>query len=506
MTKNLEELRDLLLQQPGVRDAMVFFRGANGERRAAALVVPDYDSLERSLAGTDEERKRVRRFGKIYDLALRTKAVGDTAPGCNFLGWNSSYTKQPIPAEEMLDWVERTVESIRSLHPNEVLEIGCGSGLLLLRLARECQSFTGLDVSAVSLQSVRNQMESLGGPWGAVTLLDRPADDLGGIPDDSFDTVIINSVTQYFLNLNYLNRVIKGAVRVVKPGGAVFVGDVRNLLLAEPFALSVELYQTDPSLSLGDFKARVRRRLDVDSDLLISPDFFSAFQRQCPEVSRVEIKLKKGRFENEMKRFRYDAVLYRAEETTPVLAPDWLDWSVCNLNQDAIRQLLAGKPDVLGVSGVPNSRVEECVEAGKRLSGGLGTQTVRELTDELRRMHRRGIAPEWFEDLGRDTGYRVDISWASARPDGAYDVLFVRPARPDTDGGAVSWPRPHPDSEDLSLYVNRPGRFSVRQSLLSQLIETCKNSLSCSELPFAIEVVDSLPSGSEFNAPKEGEL
>ena len=43
----------------------------------------------------------------------------------------------------------------------------------------------------------------------------------------------MNSVIQYFPDLEYFMKVLEGAVESVRPGGAVFVGDVRSLPLLE---------------------------------------------------------------------------------------------------------------------------------------------------------------------------------------------------------------------------------------------------------------------------------
>jgi multiple sugar transport system permease protein len=59
--------------------------------------------------------------------------------------------------------------------------------------------------------------------------LRRTADDLDGFEAESFDTVVINSVVQYFPDVNYLWAVLQAAVRMVTPGGTIFVGDVRSL-------------------------------------------------------------------------------------------------------------------------------------------------------------------------------------------------------------------------------------------------------------------------------------
>ena len=62
-------------------------------------------------------------------------------------GWSDSYTGQPIPADEMREWAEETAGRIRSLRPRRVVEIGCGTGLLLTRLAADCDYYVGTDLS-----------------------------------------------------------------------------------------------------------------------------------------------------------------------------------------------------------------------------------------------------------------------------------------------------------------------------------------------------------------------
>ena len=64
-----------------------------------------------------------------------------TDPTFNIAGWNSSFTGEAIPELEMRDWLDRTVEQILDLGPNRVLEIGCGSGMLLFRIAPRCVEY-----------------------------------------------------------------------------------------------------------------------------------------------------------------------------------------------------------------------------------------------------------------------------------------------------------------------------------------------------------------------------
>ncbi|MCA1852411.1 MAG: class I SAM-dependent methyltransferase, partial [Beggiatoa sp.] len=139
----------------------------------------------------------------------------------------------------MYIWVEETVAHLRALRPSRVLEIGCGTGLVLTRLAPSCTSYMGVDFSSAVLEQVSEylaQREDL----RHVVLRQAMAHELSFIGDDSVDLVILNSVVQYFPDIDYLVEVLSEAVRVTRPGGHIFVGDVRSLPLLEAYHTSVQ--------------------------------------------------------------------------------------------------------------------------------------------------------------------------------------------------------------------------------------------------------------------------
>ena len=79
-------------------------------------------------------------------------------PTFNITGWNNSYTGKPIAEEEMREWLDQTVERILSLRPQKVLEIGCGTGLLLFRLAPHCTRYVGTDFSPIALDYIQQTL------------------------------------------------------------------------------------------------------------------------------------------------------------------------------------------------------------------------------------------------------------------------------------------------------------------------------------------------------------
>src|SRR5262249_50316362 len=145
---------------------------------------------------------------------------------------------ESLGAEAMREWLDDRVERILARQPRRVLEIGCGTGLLLFRIAPHCESYCGTDVSRTCLDSVERQLPGLALP--PVELLERPADDLHGLAG-GYDAVIVNSVVQYFPDLDYLLRVIDGAFALLAPGGFLFLGDLRSLPLLPAFHAAVEV-------------------------------------------------------------------------------------------------------------------------------------------------------------------------------------------------------------------------------------------------------------------------
>ena len=47
----------------------------------------------------------------------------------------------------------------------------------------------------------------------------------------SFDAIVVNSVVQLFPGMEAVARLVRGAARVLAPGGFLFLGDVRDFKL-----------------------------------------------------------------------------------------------------------------------------------------------------------------------------------------------------------------------------------------------------------------------------------
>jgi len=433
------EVEAALEAHPAVRAAVVVAR----DDALVAYVVPA------ATPATDPSslgRAQVTEWQQVYDQAQAGAEPDD--PTFDTSGWVSSYTGRPIPAKEMTEAVDATVARILSLQPARVLELGCGTGLLLWRVAPHCEAYAGTDLSAATLATLEARLRHAG--VDNVELFHREAADFSGLPEEPFDVVVVNSVVQAFPGVDYLRAVLAGAVARVRPPGTVMLGDVRSLPLLRAFHASVAQAMVGPA----DVARTVERRLAEERELVLDPAFFAG-------VGVAEVLLKRGHHHNELTRFRYDVLLHVGEDVQPVAVPRWLDWASSGMTLDALRNELTAA-DALGLTGIPNARV-----AG-------------------------GIDPEALWALGEELGFAVECSWASADPRGEFDAAFVHPAgagRP-----VIAFPGPEPS--DRPLFTDPLAARQRRersQTLAADLRAALRTTLPEYMVPSAFVALDSLP-------------
>ncbi|MBT5927129.1 MAG: AMP-binding protein, partial [Verrucomicrobia bacterium] len=301
------EIESLLIRHPAVREAAVLLReDRKGDQRLIAYWVPDSQWFSAETSNPDLQEGHVDQWQMAFDDTYSDDSK-DLDPAFNIIGWNSSYTGKPIPDIEMKEWQEEILTQIIARKPRRVLEIGCGSGLLLFNVAPQCEEYWATDLSATAIQ--RAQRIAVKKGLNHVTLMNRPGHLFEGIPTGSFDLVIINSVIQYFGGMDYLVKVLAGAKEVVRDGGAVFVGDVRSLPLLPAYHASVQLFQASGDRTRDQLGKIVQSKIALEEELVIAPEFFQALSEEWDGISRVQLRTRRGVLANEMSKFRYDVLL-----------------------------------------------------------------------------------------------------------------------------------------------------------------------------------------------------
>ena len=411
----LGEIESALLKHPRVRETVVIAReDHSGQKQLLGYVIPRPPGDRQMQAETEQ----ISHWQQLYDSYRKGVTATNGAP--KFAGWNSSYTGAPIPPQEMQIWVDETVARLMELRPRRVLEIGCGTGLLLTQVAPHCESYTGLDFSAAALaqlSKIVEQREDL----RHVILRQGLAHELDFVADESVDLVVINSVVQYFPSMDYLLEVLKQAVRITASGGHIFIGDVRSLPLLRAYHASVQLYKASPEIPLEELRQRINKAQQSEEELALDPILFHEIADRWQRVGRVAAGPKIGDYDNELSRFRYDVTLNIGNKES-VKDPDrWLAWDHEGRWQQELRNILSIAPSSsVGVRGIWDGRVAAAIAALQLIENQDANCTAGEVIAAS--AATRGDDPNLLLRLASEVG--VEVQWRAFSSSATCEAIF----------------------------------------------------------------------------------
>jgi amino acid adenylation domain-containing protein len=483
----LEEIENCLTQHQLVQKAAILLReNDNKTQHLIAYIEPNPNKGQEEIIKYQSNWgiEQLEHWQEIFNKEIYRNTSLPTA------GWNSSYTDNPIPAVEMREWVDHTVERILALKPKRILEIGCGTGLLLFPIAKHCEYYCATDFSSSVLSYIQKQLNNEIN-MDHVVLMARKADEFTERDQQAYDTIIINSVIQYFPNIEYLMKVITGALECIKPGGHIFIGDIRNLDYLEVFHSSLLLYKQQKHLTYEQWQTEVNRRVGQEIELLVATEFFYSVIKNNKKISHVDIQLKRGKFYNEMTCFRYDVIFHIKQQINYIPNLVWHNWQKKKLTLDNIKTQLDKSPKYLALRNVSNARLIHIIDTLANVSTTNTLQPLKNLRGEA----KSAIDPESLYKLGDILSYHVNITWSKSKLLDCFDVIFYENLKSDE---VISFYQRKEKVENkieraLSPYTNQPLHNIFKHKLTSQLRTYLHKKLPDYMRPSQFSLLDKLP-------------
>jgi len=355
---------------------------------------------------------------------------------------------------QVTEWIDTTIERIRGFGGRRIFEIGCGTGQILSRLAAESECYWAADISKVAIEALENNH-----PLPQVKLFHRPADDFSDIPDVHFDTVIINSVTQYFPDSDYLAKVLEGAARVVQPGGRIFLGDVQsNALLATHHAMALREHAPAGSTS-GQLRQLAEQRLAHETELSLDPAWFDLFVSNHPVVSHIETLLRRGKLTNETTSYHYDVILHVGQAPATRALPAATEWK--NLNLEQLEAMLVESSSALYLTNIPDARLVVPLAFHRSLNAAAAESVIPDLAPAP----GNAVSAEDLCMIAAQTGYRAHIRWMGNGSQGMLEAVLL----PVSEKSLPAWPDKTSTQPVCSL-ANTPRSAKAKDSGLSQIL------------------------------------
>lgn len=203
-----------------------------------------------------------------------------------YAGWVNSQTLKPYSTLEMNEWKEDAIYQIKKLKPHKIFEYGAGSGLLIEELLNNVEEYYAIDFSGAAINNLKNKF-----PHKLVCFQSEADNVFSSNFGFKFDVVILNSVIQYFPDINYFVNVLTNAIEI--SSRYIFIGDVINqdILFSESYNIET------------------LKKIITNNELTISPSFFFLIKDYMPSILNVEIQNKVGSADTEMNKYRYNCVI-----------------------------------------------------------------------------------------------------------------------------------------------------------------------------------------------------
>ena len=295
-------------------------------------------------------------WGKLFDLSYqKMERLSDAVSSTEV--WKNSYDGSNFSDLEMNEWLNDTISRINKLISKDcnVLEIGCGNGLIFNSIIDKISYYTGTDIAEKGLELIANSVK---GKLNAdkIELYQLDALNIDKVPENKFNLIIINSVAQYFPSLDYLFKMLKKLELYVSSNCFIFLGDIRSFELQNLFYLDV-INSRESNLNNNELKNKIDFLKNRENEMFYHNNLFDILPKLFNFINFNIIELKKGDFSNELNKYRYDVTLVcnSNHKETSITSEKWENYEKPEEEISKQVQNLNGN-EVLGIINIPNER------------------------------------------------------------------------------------------------------------------------------------------------------
>ena len=497
------EVEQAMLNYDSISAAAVVVRDGDSDGRAPELV--GFVTTRASVEAVQEaEALQVESWSHHFDTSMQAdiEAIHVSKAGRDFTGWTSMYDGSSIEEDKMEEWLQDTINSLLNGQPaGNVLEIGTGTGMVLLNLGDGLQSYVGLEPSRAAARFVNRIASGRPDLAGKVNVHVGTATSAADLSGCSPDTIVLNSVVQYFPSAAYLEEVIRILMQV--PGATtLFFGDLRPHSLNKQFLAGRARRALGDSATKEAVEAKMAELEAREEELLVDPGFFTRLVSD-ERVAHVEILPKNMRATNELSAYRYAAVVHLHSgrplpPARPIPAKDWLDWEAGNMSKQSLAELLSGsqQASTIAVSNVQASKgdVERHLLRSLRQESAEATSGSWISAADVAAEREASASAADLHSIASQAGFCVDISWARhASQDGAMDAVFHRyRSAEDTKRTLFQFPTEEQTQPNESL-TNQPVQQHQHRLTGAQLGAHLQTLLPPYMIPAQIVVLDEMP-------------
>ncbi|EHJ52051.1 non-ribosomal peptide synthetase [Streptococcus macacae] len=484
----LNEIQEKVNQSAYVNDSLVILDKDDYDSRIISYFTLDKgkkkEIVQNLLLKNDYDKETQEVFNHHY---LKDNTTGyDTF---NITGWNNSYNNEQMTEAEMQEWLQSISRKLYEIPMRSVLEIGVGTGMILHKLSHKVKHYVGLDISKEAIDYNKRVIKKNGLNYDNVELLHTSVENLEKKVNNTFDTVIINSVAQYFPDVSYFEDTLAASIERIGDYGHIVIGDVRSYDRLDMYYLSVELSRLDKQASIASLRKNMAIRRENEKELIFAHDYFKLLKDKIPEIVNVDITPKIGEIDNELSKYRYDVILTidKEQKDTPTpLHPTVVHWT----DSTDMAQFLTD--DMVHFVKVPDKRVS---------NEKLFIENLRSVNEQMTiENYMKSLAADnsllsiegkkRVEDLAKKKGYQVYTSVDNVL--GYLDLIVYNPAIVEKKA-IIQYLNNYYSCDSSKAKTTDPLKYKIQYTVIEHLKEALKDKLPYYMIPNEFLLIDHIP-------------